>query len=66
VQKQIKVLWTLNMQVLVLGTFLFLSYLLFYFEQVAIESKWEIYVPSFDAKEKINFRIVQPISMVAK
>jgi hypothetical protein len=37
VQKQMKVLWKLNMQVLVLGTFL--SSLLFSFEQVATESK---------------------------
>jgi hypothetical protein len=41
VQKQMKVLWTLNMQVLVLGTFFFLSFFLsfFSFEQVATESK---------------------------
>jgi hypothetical protein len=45
VQKQMKVLWTLNTQVLVLGTFFFLSFFfLFYFiflsfEQVATESK---------------------------
>jgi hypothetical protein len=31
VQKQMKVLWTLNIQVPVLGTFFFLSSLLFYF-----------------------------------
>jgi hypothetical protein len=69
VQKQMKVLWTLNMQVLVLWTFFisfFISYLLFYFEQVATESKWRIYVPSFDVKEKINFRIVQLKSTAVK
>jgi hypothetical protein len=38
VQKQMKVLWTLNTQVLVLGTFLcFFSFLSF--EQVATKSK---------------------------
>jgi hypothetical protein len=37
VQKQMNVLWTLNIQVLVLGTFsFFLSSLLFSFEQVTI------------------------------
>jgi hypothetical protein len=53
-----KVLWTLNIQVLVLGTFsffLFFSFLFFSFEQAAIESKQKIYVPSFDAKEKNKF-----------
>jgi hypothetical protein len=37
-QKQKKVLWTLNMQVLVLRVFLSF-FILFSFEQVAIESK---------------------------
>jgi hypothetical protein len=38
-KKQIKVLWTLNMQVLALGAFFFLSSPLFSFEQVATENK---------------------------
>jgi hypothetical protein len=38
-QKQIKVLWTLNMKVLVLGAFFFLSSPFFSFEQVATENK---------------------------
>jgi hypothetical protein len=44
----------------------FLSFLFFSFEQVTTESKYGIYVPSFDAKEKINFRIVQLKSTVVK
>jgi hypothetical protein len=39
VQKEMKVLWTLNMQVLVLGTFSFFLLFYFLFEQVAIENK---------------------------
>jgi hypothetical protein len=52
-----KVLWILNIQVLVLGNFSFFLYLFlfFSFEQAATESKLEIYVPSFDAKEKNKF-----------
>jgi hypothetical protein len=60
VQKQMKVLWTLNMQVLVLGAFFVLSFfLLLSFEQVSTESKKGIYVPSFDAKERINLELCE-------
>jgi hypothetical protein len=45
--------------------FFFLSSLLFSF-QIATESKYRIYMPSFDAKEKIKFKIVQLKSTVMK
>jgi hypothetical protein len=58
-----KILWILNMQVLVLGFF----FLLFYFvlNKLPLKVSRE-YVPSFDAKEKINFRIMQPMSTIVK
>jgi hypothetical protein len=55
------------MQVLVLWNFSFFIHSLFFsFEQIATESNHGIYVPSFEAKEKIILRIVQLKSMVVK
>jgi hypothetical protein len=63
-QIQMKVLWTLNMQVLMLYNFLSFFYFLFFW--TSSHWKYGIFVPSFEAKEKINFRIVQLKSMVVK
>jgi hypothetical protein len=53
VQKQMKVLWTLNMQVLVLGTFI--SSLFFLLKKWPLKVSREYICQHFDAKEKISF-----------
>jgi hypothetical protein len=44
---------------------IFLSSLLFVLNKLPLKVSRE-YVPSFDAKEKINFRIMQPMSTIVK